>query len=70
MNNTEDIPWDWNCISYNISFFKLSKQETNLVVRQYFAKKTIWRAWFRAITNPEYLLCHKRLLNEITVLKN
>ena len=34
-------------------------------IRKYFAAKTLWRYWFRAITNPEYTICRKRLLREL-----
>ena len=34
-------------------------------IRKYFAVKTIWRYWFRAITNPEYTLCRNRLLKDL-----
>ena len=57
-----DILWtSWNIIIRNPNIFKISEK----TIRQYFAVKRIWRYWFRAITNPEYTLCRKRLLREL-----
>ena len=40
----------------------------NSIIQKYFAIKKIWRYWFQAITNPAYMLCKKRLLNELNNL--
>ena len=51
---------DWNEFSKNPAIFKISPSS----IRKYIAAKTIWRAWFRAITNPDYIMCRKRLHSE------
>ena len=32
--------------------------------REYFAVRKIWRYWFKAVTDPEYAICKKRLHQE------
>jgi hypothetical protein len=44
-------------------------QEKVKCIKEYFAKKVIWKYWFQAITNPEYKLCRKRLTREFNALK-
>ena len=70
--NRPDISWDhicsykhklpWDIICENPAIFKISPNS----IRKYIAAKTIWRAWFRAITNPNYTICKNRLLREFS----
>jgi hypothetical protein len=57
-----DKPWDWIHICKNPTIFNIP----NKTLRKYFAIKKIWRCWFRAVTDPTYTLCKKRLLDEYT----
>ena len=55
-----NYPWYYRDISHNKDIFDISNER----IRKYFAVKTIWRYWFRANTDPTYLICQKRLLYE------
>ena len=59
--NTTEYKWNWDIIyCSNKTIFDIPMKK----IREYFAVKKIWRAWFRANTNPEYLICRNRLLKE------
>ena len=67
IDKNPDKPW----IKYQIINYKLPKSlRSNIFevpfekIRKYFAIKTIWRYWFQANTNPEYMICRHRLLKE------
>ena len=64
--NNLDKPWDWSMLSTNPYIFKLTPQK----IKEYFAAKKIYQYWFTCNTNPEYVICRKRLLKEFTILKN
>jgi hypothetical protein len=49
---------------YNSNFLKPTDAERIEFYKQLFAVRRIWRAWFRAITDPGYKLCRERLLKE------
>ena len=62
-----DIFWGpWGHISQNINIFEIPQKK----IRHYFAVKLIWRYWYRAITDPEYTICRKRLLREVREITN
>ena len=58
---SQDLPWKTDSIVCNKNILKLDKKE---LIPQYFAAKKIWRYWFHANTNPEYMICRKRLERE------
>lgn len=51
-------------------FFEPTDNEKESFYRKTFAVRRIWKAWFRAITNPEFALCKRRLMQEYTELYN
>ena len=59
-----DKPWDWFYISINKGLFKLSEAKLMECIRQHAAAKSIARHWKVCNSNPEYLVCRKRLLYE------
>jgi hypothetical protein len=59
-----DRPWNWCSHKFIDNILKPTQTEFIDFYRAYFAVRRIWRAWFRANTNPEYKLCCKRLTNE------
>jgi hypothetical protein len=71
VRNHPDIKKLMGCID-SVSFndrifwtylFSVNKQD---LIYKYFAAKKIWRYWFHANTNPEYLICRKRLVREFS----
>ncbi len=63
-----DKPWSWFCLSYNKGLFKLPQAKLVECIRQYTAAKSIARHWKVCNSNPEYLVCRKRLLHEFKSL--
>jgi hypothetical protein len=63
-------PWHIESLWTNKSIYKPTNKETSDFYRRVFAVRRIWRAWFRAITHPDHLLCKKRLLQEYQELKS
>lgn len=65
-----DKPWNYNNLSKNPNLFKFPLQEKVKYIKEYCAKRVIWKYWFQSITNPEYMLCRKRLNIEFKSMKN
>ena len=63
-----DKPWSWFCSSYNKALFKLPQAKIVECIRQHIAAKSIARHWKVCNSNPEYLVCRKRLLHEFKSL--
>jgi hypothetical protein len=62
--------YDWYKLISDGVLFESTVQERECYYRRVFAKRRIWRAWFRANTNPDYALCRKRLLKDYIALIN
>ena len=71
---TRDKPWDWNALSENsiitdefvITNLQLSWPEKRIIetFTRWRSARKISFAWKRAVSNPEYEVCKKRLLRE------
>jgi hypothetical protein len=59
-----DKPWNFENLASNPGILEIPRNDIILGVRQYFAIQKIFKAWFKCNTNPEYLVCRKRLLRE------
>jgi hypothetical protein len=53
----------------NPNFLLPTTMERRMYDSHILAVRRIWRAWFRANTNPEYVICRKRLHQEYHTLK-
>jgi hypothetical protein len=72
--NTMEKPWDWTRLSKNqgitddfvINNIKLPWTQQKIVqsVRRWSSQLKISRAWRIAVSNPDYLVCRKRLRQE------
>jgi hypothetical protein len=60
IEDNSDKPWIWCDASLIPTIFDIPEKRA----RQYFAVRKIWRYWFKAITDPEYTICKKRLRRE------
>jgi hypothetical protein len=58
------IPWSWLYLSANPAIL-LSEKEKYTIICKYFAARKIQGAWRRAIADPNYLVCRRRLLREL-----
>ena len=56
--------WNWDGIITHSLIFIPTPLEIETFYRRVFAVRKIWRAWFRANTNPVYALCRQRLMKE------
>ena len=63
-----DKAWDWFYVSTNKGLFKLPQAKLVECIRQHIAAKSIARHWKVCNSNPEYLVCRKRLLCEFKSL--
>ena len=63
-----DKPWDYNSIWKFNHLFKVDEDEIIQFAKRFLKINKIKRQWFCSITNPEYLLCRKRLLKEFDFL--
>ena len=61
------IPWDWNALSLNPYILKLSDSDLIKYCREWNSAKKIQKAWRRAIANPDYCICQKRLTSEFEI---
>lgn len=57
-------PWDKDALGYNVHLLKPTETERVAFYKEVLAARKIWRAWFRAITNPQYALCRKHLVSD------
>lgn len=58
-------PWNWiQLLQAHPDFFDPTPEEEVAFYREVFAARRIWRAWFRANTNPAFAVCRRRLLRE------
>jgi hypothetical protein len=60
--------WNWWKLSLNANITKLPEVEISRVAREYFAVRTIQRAFLAAYYNPNHILCQKRLLRECKMM--
>ncbi len=58
-----DKPWDWYALSQNTNIL-LSTNDIFAVVKQYHSVLVIQKVWRQVISNPEYMICKRRLLHE------
>ena len=63
-----DKPWNSLYICKNNHIFKVDEAEIIEFAKRILKINKIKRQWFDTITNPEYLLCKKRLLKEFDLL--
>ena len=64
-----DKSWDWIGLSRNENVL-LSLDEKMTIVRRHRAASVIQRVWRMVVSNPNYLVCKKRLMYEFTSLEN
>ena len=59
-----DKPWNWDLLGNTI--FKVTTFDPDYIqlARRYIAVNKIKKMWFRCITDPEYIMCKKRLMKE------
>jgi hypothetical protein len=63
-------PWKkYEELFSNPSVFKPMERERLNFYRQVLAVRKIWRSWFRAITDPEFVICRKRLMKDFIALQ-
>ena len=62
-----DRPWDWIGLSRNENVL-LSLDEKMNIVRMHRAASVIQGVWRMVVSNPNYLVCKKRLLREYASL--
>jgi hypothetical protein len=60
-----DKPWDWFYLSMNRNIFNyIPNDKSAELIKRWHAANVIKRLWFRCITDPNYIICRKRLMNE------
>ena len=59
-----DKPWDWSGLSHNLNFLKLPDDFKTKHIKEFIAINKIKRAWRLCNSDPNYLVCRKRLLQE------
>jgi hypothetical protein len=64
-----DLPWDWSWLSRNRNIL-LSLDEKMKIILENHSALVIQRVWRMVVSNPNYLVCRKRLLYEYTCLDN
>ena len=64
-----DKPWDWYELSSNKNILLSLDDKANIVLR-YHSALVIQRVWRMVVSNPNYLICRKRLMYEYTCLEN
>ena len=64
-----DSPWDWSELSKNRDML-LSLDDKKNIVLEHHSASVIQRVWRIVVSNPNYLVCKKRLLYEYTCLEN
>ena len=64
-----DSPWDWSELSKNRDMLLSLDDKKNIVLRHHYAL-VIQRVWRMVVSNPNYLICRKRLMYEYTCLEN
>lgn len=66
-----DLPWNMHALlSYNMAALQPTDEETIRYAQEIFAVRRIWRAWFRANTNPAFAVCRHRLLCEMNEMND
>lgn len=63
-----DFHWNWKLLSFNKHLLSIEKNDICKYVQQNMCATIIQKTWFRAITNPKYQICKKRLALEIEEL--
>lgn len=63
------LPWDWNGLCINPHLFEVTNEMRVKYARKTLAANKIARNWKRAISDPNYNICRKRLLNEFAYLQ-
>ena len=64
-----DSPWDWRCLSTNKDML-LSLDDKKNIVLEHHSASVIQRVWRMVVSNPNYLVCKKRLMYEYRTLEN
>ena len=59
-----DKPWDWAGLSKNPNIILLSDKELCTIIQRHRSSKIIQKVWRRAISDPNYVICRKRLMRE------
>jgi hypothetical protein len=55
--------WNWSILSENTDII-LSDKERCTIIERHRSSKIIQKAWRRAVSDPNYIVCRKRLLWE------
>lgn len=64
INAHPDLPWTPEFLQWNKTTWKTKIEPVEECARKWFAANTIKRFWKRAISDPSFKLCKKRLINE------
>ena len=69
INDNLDLPWRLEFLQWNKTSWRTPVQSIEKCIREWYAASTIKRFWKRAICNPEYKLCKKRIYKEFKELE-
>ncbi len=59
-----DLPWAREYLAWNRSIWNVPRTSIERCIREWIAASTIKRAWRRAISDPSYTMCRRRLQSE------
>ena len=59
-----ELPWDWNSIGRNPRLLEVSDKECEEAARALLSANKIKRQFKRALTDPSFIMCRKRLQRE------
>ena len=68
INANPGLPWISEFLQWNKTTWKTPVQSVESSIREWTAVNTIKKYWRQAISNPEYVLCRKRLWREFKEL--
>jgi hypothetical protein len=63
----QDKPWNWSNLSSNPSMLLCHNELCN-IIKEYHSISVIQRIWKHVISNPEYMMCKRRLLHEYNTM--
>jgi hypothetical protein len=64
INEHPDLPWNVEFLPWNASTWNTPVQPMECAIRKWTAANTIKRHWRRAISDPSFLMCRRRLIRE------
>ncbi len=64
INAHPDLPWNYEFLPWNHSTWRTPAEPMEHAIRKWTAANAIKRHWRRAISDPDFLMCRRRLIRE------